>query len=195
MGADSRRWPGWSWVLVVLAATVVLGGCNNSDGTTPTVTASPTPSSATTSPSASSSATKSETAAERDKRLAGEAVARYLAVIDDLAANPDKSVNLIDPIARDQARAQSRVRLATYAEKGWVQTGEVSVSDVKVTTSDGKAFNVVACVDVTEVDFLDEQGKSQVSPDRPDRQKITYGVTKTSDGFFVTDDPLTGTPC
>ena len=77
MGADSRRWPGWSWVLAALAAAVVLGGCNNSDGTTPTATASPAPSSATTSPSASSSATKSETAAERDKRLAGEAVVEF----------------------------------------------------------------------------------------------------------------------
>ena len=37
--------------------------------------------------------------------------------------SPTKSLNLLDPVARDQARAQRQIALGTYAAKGWVQSG------------------------------------------------------------------------
>ena len=46
---------------------------------------------------------------------------KYWAVVDDLAANPTKSLNLLDPVARDQARAQMQTLLGTYAAKGLTQ--------------------------------------------------------------------------
>ena len=178
--------------MAVLMATA----CNGSDTPDPTATTSQaTETTSTATPTPSPSETKVETPAERDARLAGEAVVKYWAVVDDLAANPTKSVNLLDPVARDQARAQRQIALGTYAAKGWVQTGSAVVSDVTATSKDGKTFTVTACVDVSGIDFVDENGDSQVNPDRPDRQRFNYTVVKVDQGYFVTEDTLEGKPC
>ena len=146
-------------------------------------------------PTASPWETKVETPAERDARLAGEAVVKYWAVVDDLAANPTKSLNLLDPVARDQARAQMQTLLGTYAAKGLTQTGRSSLTDLQATTDDGKSFAVSACVDVSGVDLVNEQGVSQVNPDRPEQQSFSYTVVKADGGFFVTRDSLKGSSC
>jgi hypothetical protein len=86
--------------------------------------------------------------------------------------------------------------LGTYAGEGFGADGHVlSVTDVQATSKDGKTFTVTACVDVSGVDLVDKTGASTVSPDRPDQQKYSYSVAKTSEGFFVTVDTLKGTPC
>ena len=105
--------------------------------------------------------------------------------MDDLAAHPDKSLNLLDPVARDQARAQMQMLLSTYAAKGLVQSGaRRQLTDVVATTKDGKTFTVTACVDVSTVDLVDKNGNSQVNPDRPDQQRYTYKVIKTAEGLL-----------
>ncbi len=174
---------------------LLVTACNDAETPDPTRTTSvsSTPSIATPSPSPSH--TKSETPEERDARLAGEALVKYWAVVDDLAANPAKSVNLLDPVARDQARAQRQIALGTYAAKGWVQSGTAALSGVTASTKDGKTFSVTACVDVSGIDFVDEKGDSQVNPDRPDRQSFNYTVVKAKNEFFVTRDTLKGKPC
>ena len=70
---------------------------------------------------------------------------KYWAVVDDLAAHPTKSLNLLDTVARDQARAQMQTLLGTYAAKGLVQKGSVTLTDVQATTKDGKTLHRV-CV-------------------------------------------------
>ena len=177
-------------------AALLVSACNTSD-TQDSNPPSPQPSSTTSTPipSLSPSETKSETPDQRDARLAGEAVVQYWAVVDDLAAHPTKSLNLLDPVARDQARAQRQIALGTYAARGWVQSGKAAVSNVKATSKDGKTFIVAACVDVSGIDFVDEKGDSQVNPDRPDRQSFSYTVVKADEGFFVTEDTLKGKPC
>jgi len=170
--------------------------CNGADTPDPTATTSQaTETTSTASPTPSPSETKVETPAERDARLAGEAVVKYWAVVDDLAANPTKSLNLLDPVARDQARAQMQTLLGTYAAKGLTQTGTSSLTDVQATTDDGKSFAVSACVDVSGVDLVNEQGVSQVNPDRPEQQSFSYTVVKADGGFFVTRDSLKGSSC
>lgn len=177
-------------------AILMTTACNGADTPDPIATTSQaTETTSTATPTPSVSQTKVETPAERDARLAGESVVKYWAVVDDLAANPTKSVNLLDPVARDQARAQRQIALGTYAAKGWVQTGSAVVSDVNATSKDGKTFTVTACVDVSGIDFVDEKGDSQVNPDRPDQQRFSYTVVKVDQGFFVTVDTLEGKPC
>jgi hypothetical protein len=175
---------------------LLVTACN--DARTPdeplTSSASSTPATATATPSPSPSQTKSETPEERDAKLAGEAVVKYWAVVDELAANPRKSLNLLNPVARDQARAQMQTLLGTYAARGLVQKGRVSLSDVQAMTKDGKRFTVSVCVDVSGVDLVNKQGDSQVNPDRPDQQKYSYAVLKATDGFFVIEDTLKGKP-
>lgn len=187
--------------LPAAAAAAALGlllvtGCDDREVANPTATASSaTTAQGTAAPSSSSSPTKSETLEQRDARLAGEAVVKYWAVVDDLAAHPTKSLNRLDSVARDQARAQMQTLLGTYAAKGLVQEGRASLSDVRATTQDGKSFTVSACVDVSGVDLVNKQGESQINPARPAQQKYSYAVLKATEGFFVTEDTLKGKPC
>ena len=85
--------------------------------------------------------------------------------------------------------------LGTYAAKGMTQTGTSALTDVQATTGDGKSFAVSACVDVSGVDLVNEQGVSQVNPDRPEQQSFSYTVVKADGGFFVTRDSLKGSSC
>jgi len=177
-------------------AVLMTTACNGADTPDPTATTSQaTETTSTATPTPSVSETKVETPAERDARLAGEAVVKYWAVVDDLAANPTKSLNLLDPVARDQARAQRQYVLGTYTAKGWVQEGRVKVTDVRARTTDGKAFVVTACIDVSGVDLVDKEGNSQVDPNRPGTWSYSYTVVKDSQNFVVTEDMLKGKPC
>ncbi len=175
---------------------LLVTACNNAETPDPTPTSSSvasTPSAAT--PTASPSETKSETLQERDVRLAGEAVVALWAVVGELAEDPAKNQDLLDTVARDQARTQWQVVLDTYVAKGLVQRGRARVTEVRATSKKGKTFAVTACVDVSGIDLVDKNGNSKVNPDRPDQQKYSYIVTKTSSDFFVTVDTLKGTPC
>lgn len=178
-------------------AVLLVTACDDGGGAEPPTATSSPPSAPTQpeTPTPSASATKSETPRQRDAQLAGEAVVRYWAVVDDLAANPTKSLNLLDRVARDQARAQRQIALGTYAAKGWVQSGTAAVSDVDLTATEGKTFTVTACVDVSGIDFVDAKGKSKVNENRPDRQRFSYTVVKADGEFFVTEDTLKGKPC
>ena len=174
-----------------LAAVVLTSACNDPK---------PTPSTSTTTPSTTTAATTTTstpplTPAQKDLKSAEAAVVNYWKVFDELAADPKKSLNLVNTVARDQAAAQTRVRLGTYQAKGWRLVGTTVVVSVDATTKDGKGFNVVACGDVSKVNVVDKDGKSVVTTARPPRQQYTYTVVKTSQGFFVTVDTLKGKPC
>lgn len=177
-------------------ALLLVTACNDAETPDPTLTSSPASSTPpTTAPSPSPSETKSETPEERDARLAGEAVVALWAVVGELAADPTKDTGLLDTVARDQARTQWQVVLDTYIASELVQKGRASVTDVQAKSKDGETFAVTACVDVSGVDLVDKDGNSKVNPDRPDQQKYSYSVAKSSDGFFVTVDTLKGMPC
>lgn len=190
-----RRFP--AAAVAVGLAVLLSTACNTPQdpGPSPLSSSSSTPSISSPSPSPSPSATESETPEQQDARLAGEAVVKYWAVVDDLAAHPTKSLNHLDPVARDQARAQMQTLLGTYAAKGLVQKGKVSLTDVLASKKARANFTVTACVDVSAVDLVDKSGASQVNPDRPDRQSFSYTVVRANEGFFVTEDTLKGKPC
>ena len=182
--------------LAGVLALLLVTSCNDPATVDPRATASSTKSAPlTATPSPSPSETKSETPQERDARLAGEAVVNLWKVVGELARDPGQDPGLLDNVARDQAKTQWRVVLDSYTAKGLVQRGSASVADVQARTKDGKAFAVTACVDVSKVDLVDDNGNSQVNPQRPDQQKYTYRVAKTPGGFFVTVDTLKGVPC
>ncbi|MBD3783711.1 MAG: DUF4101 domain-containing protein [Micrococcales bacterium] len=180
-----------------LVATALVGCQGLEEPVSPTPSASQTQSS---SPVASTGATASvspttEDADQRDLRLAGEAVVEYWAEVDQLAASPDSSIDDLKTVAADQAFAQQRVAVDAYRAKGWTQVGTASVTSVRATAGKGANFTVSACVDVSEIDFLDEEGESQVNPDRPDSQRFSYTVEKRNTKFLVVRDTLKGTPC
>lgn len=176
-----------------LAAVVLISACNDADPK-PHVTSSPT-----ATPSASTTTTTSTptplTPAEKDLKSAEETIGRYWKVLDELAADPKKSLNLVATVARGQAAMQSRNTLGTYQAKGWTLQGQTVVTSPAATTKDGKTFAVSACVDVSKVNIVDKAGKSVVRSGRPDQQRYSYTVVKAPQGFFVTVDTLKGKPC
>ena len=179
--------------LTFFAATLT-SACDGSEPAPPSPTTS-TPTASTSSPTSSTRTTTTLTPAERDVRSAEAAIGRYWGVLDQLAADPTKSLNLVATVARDQAALQARNTLGTYQAKGWTLTGRTSVTSPIASTKDGKTFSVSACVDVEKVNIVDKTGKSVVRAGRPDRQRYAYTVVKAPQGFFVTVDTLKGNPC
>ena len=173
------------FAVVALAATMLTSACNDpkpqpspSASLSPSTTASPSP-------------TATElTSAEQDQKSAGEAVTRYWKVIDELASDSTKSLNLVATAARDQAGLQARTMLGTDRAQGWTQRGQTSVTEQVATSENGTDFAVTACIDVSNVDVVDGTGRSVVRPERPDRQRYRYSVLKAPEGFFVTLDKL-----
>lgn len=175
-----------------LAAVVLIFACNDPD-LEPPVTSSPT---ATSSTSTTTTATPTPlTPAERDLKSAEETIGRYWKVLDELAADPKKSLNLVATVARGQAAMQSRNTLGTYQTKGWTLQGQTVVTSPTATSKDEKTFAVSACVDVSKVNIVDKAGKSVVRSGRADQQRYSYTVVKAPQGFFVTVDTLKGKPC
>lgn len=178
---------------VTLAAVVLTSACNDPE---PPATTSTT--STTSTPTSTTSATSSPTSltpAEKDLKSAEETIGRYWGVLDELAADPKKSLNQVATVARDQAAIQARNTLGTYQAKGWTLVGRTIVDSPTATTKDGETFAVSACIDVSKVNIVDKAGKSVVRPGRPDRQQYPYTVVKAPQGFFVTVDTLKGKPC
>ena len=182
-------------LVVATVCSVTLLGCDDGSATP---SESPTGSTQSTSIGASSSSpspTRPPTQAEREAQAAGQTVVKYWAVIDALAADPSQSLAPLDTVARDQARAQRLVALRTYLAKGLVQKGNAVVTDVSAKKSKSRTYSVSACVDVSDVDFVDKNGASQVNPGRPDKQRFTYTVATIDGQSFVTVDTLKGKPC
>lgn len=181
----------------VIACTVAVAGCA-ADDTLPSPTSTgtaPSSSSATAATSSTPTPTKTLTPEEQDLQDAGDAVTQYWRVIDKVASDPTVSLNILATVARSQALEQWQTTLAEFRTKQWKQAGASAVSDLVPSTTDGDSFTVTACVDVTDVDVVDNAGKSVVVESRPERQQFTYQVTKAPEGFFVTQDTLKGQPC
>lgn len=176
-----------------LAAVALTSACNNPE--TPAATSTTSTILAPTSTTSTTSSPTSLTPAEKDLKSAEATIGRYWGVLDELAADPTKSLNQVATVARDQAASQSRIELGTLQAKGWTQVGQAVVESSTASTKDGKTFSVSACIDVSKVNVVDKAGKSVVRPGRPDRQQYSYTVVKAPQGFFVTVDTLKGKPC
>jgi hypothetical protein len=116
-------------------------------------------------------------------------------VLDELASDPQKSLDKLAAVARAQAFAQWRSNLTTYRRSGWKQVGDSTVLSAEAQSVDGKNFVVKACIDVSKANVVDRAGKSVIAAGRQDRMEYSYKVQKAPEGFFVTEDKLKGNPC
>lgn len=184
--------------LVVAVSTLMLTtACGPDDTIVPPTTSTSPSSSSTAAPSTTpSTTTKPETTAERSLRMSGDAVVSYWAKLDALASDPKKPLSELATVARGQARSQWQRNLTLLRGANHKQVGS-AVVEMPSATYDAKArvFNVRACVDVSKVNVVDQDGKSVVSANRQPRVRYAYQVTQSSDGFFVTQDLLQGTAC
>ncbi|MFZ1287997.1 MAG: hypothetical protein WAR57_13275 [Candidatus Phosphoribacter sp.] len=124
------------------------------------------------------------------------AVVAFWRARDEVASNPDLGVNRLDSVARGQALDVHRRSLNAQISAGLKQVGNVAVTPLAASASpDPGQYSVSACVDVSKVNVVDKEGKSQVPPERAERSRYDYVVLKAPEGWFVIQDLLEAQPC
>ena len=188
--------------LLVAAAT----GCED-DGESPSTTA---PSSSRPTPTATTSAAPSDS--DLASQSATALVREYYAVRDRLRQEPTTSLAELKSVATSTELTAQQTLFDQERERGLRQTGDtrigaLTVQSVNLDNRDPDAGKVPivqidVCWDVSDVDILDADGTSVVSPDRPDTGWIRYTVanydwaTDPDGGWRVaTSQDLQKTPC
>ena len=97
-------------------------------------------------------------------------------------------------MASDEALSQWQVMLNQNRGKGFRQIGASVVTVTKIEPKAGAdgQWNVTACVDVSDVDVVDESGDSVVSADRPDRVDYEHVVARRDGRLYVTESKAVG---
>ncbi len=106
------------------------------------------------------------------------AEATYRAYVDAL-----NQVDLADPETFEavyawttgDANAGARESFSQMHADGWTVSGHSSIIEtipVDATLSDAVRVSVISCLNVSEVELVDDNGESMVSPDRPDVQDV-----------------------
>ena len=177
---------------VTLAVAFLLAGCSDATpGTTPT---SSSTASQTSTPSTSVSATGTQS--DSPEVQAEAAVVAFWAMRDQLASDPKQGVTKLSDVARDQALDVHRRSLNAQAAQGWKQVGLTSVTPQSATATDKPGEYVVkACINVSKVNIVDSEGKSQVPPGRPAQSSYAYKVQRDGEKWFVVQDLLEAKPC
>jgi len=174
-----------------VAAACLLGGCTPEGGASPPAT---TPSSVQSS--SSTTPTVSITPTPSAEEQAADAVVRFWAELDRVSADPNIPLSELTSVAGDQALRQWQVVMTQERGQGHRSVGATQVISPTATHDAATGtYRVVACVDVSKVNVVDQDGKSVVSPNRPPRTKYTYEVSRVEGSYFVVKDSLEGEPC
>ena len=185
---------------------VVVTGCADEEPDPPSTAPATSPTAPPTTTSEPSS--DSELAAAS----ATDLVRRYYAIRDRLRQPPGAGLAALKTVATSTELAAQRALFERERERGLHQTGDTVIGELKVqaVSLDNSApgagnvptVEIDVCWDVRDVDILDANGKSIVSPDRPDTGWIRYTVANydwpadPEGGWRVaTSQDLEQTPC
>jgi len=136
----------------------------------------------------------------------------YFRVLDELRTNSSTDLKKLGTVATSTQLNAAQTLVRTQRERGQRQVGDTRIAELKVQSvnldnsdpSSGKVPTVVidVCWDVAGVDVLDKDGKSIVSPDRPDTGWTRYTVANydyaadPAGGWRVANgEDLKETPC
>jgi hypothetical protein len=180
-----------SFVECVATAVVVVcfASCSNpgpQSNPLPTPVASPVVPSRTGSPSPSPE--------EVNLRKAERAVHRFWRVIDRLSADPSSDLTVLTTVSRGTVAAQWARNINQYRFDQVTAEGRVAVRDVMARQSkDDDLYTVTACIDASQVNLVDKNGKSVVPPEGPRRVSYDYTVEKDRKEWYVTEEKVTKT--
>jgi hypothetical protein len=146
---------------MALLGTLALAGCAPQSA--------PPPPSATATTDAPVFATDAEALA-----AATEAYAAYLAAIDSVLANGGHEVTRLSDVAVGEALSAEVRTARDYSEKDYRSVGLTSYDSVQIQaiTDDGTGnvrVSAYLCSDLSNVDVVDQKGRSIVPTDRVDR--------------------------
>ncbi|WP_188782320.1 hypothetical protein [Nocardioides phosphati] len=193
-------------VATVTMLTIAVGGCA-SNGNDPA--ASPTP---TTSSPAPTTTNTPPSESEKASEAASAVLWRYYDVRNQLRQDSTQPLTILDDVAISTELAAQEHLFKTERKQGLHQVGttkvaKLDVQSVNLDNSDPKAGKVPTveidlCFDVSGVDVVDANGKSVISPDRPDTGWIQFLVsnyqwdTNPDDGWRVaSSQDIKRAPC
>lgn len=178
---NARR---FSLLATATAVAIAVGGCA-SDGNDPEAT--PTPTSSSSSPAPITTSPTPQSDSEIASEAASAVLRQYYDVRNELRQDPSKSLSRLDDVAVSTELAAQKNLFTKERKQGLHQTGETKVAKLDVTSvnldnSDPKVGKVPTvqidlCFDVSGVDVIDKNGKSVISPDRPDTGWIRFLVS------------------
>lgn len=161
---------------------VVMTSCAN-DGGDPAASGSPAPSSPAPTTATRTPPSETETASEAASAL----LRKYFATVDQLRQQPKRPISELGAVAISTQLAAQEKLIQTQRSNGLRQTGsttiaKLTVQSVNLDNTDPRAGKVPTvqidiCYDVSGVDILDKDGKSVVSPDRPETGWVRYLVS------------------
>lgn len=172
----------------MIASVTLLAGCINT--TPPTPSPTPTPS---VTPTPTPSATPTPTLSA-EQQAAATAVVKFYEVINQVATNDEVDLNSVYEVAGGEA-AQVWLRdLQAMKVAGLIQTG---LARPKIRSVEGLAepFVVKTCVDTTEADVVDKQGKSVVGEGNLTRILYEYTVEHVGQTLRVTKGEAVSAEC
>ncbi|MEO7348554.1 MAG: hypothetical protein ABIW32_01610, partial [Terrimesophilobacter sp.] len=123
---------------------------------------------------------------------ATDAYAKYLEVSDAIFQAGASQTDSLDLVMTGAYLESSLEAFRLAAGKGLKSTGTTKFDQVKLQqyneVSNGEAVIVAyVCEDITDVDVVDANGNSLVSPDRPDRTlfEVTFDFDKTTQSLLI----------
>jgi hypothetical protein len=156
----------------------------------PSISVSPVAS----SPAPSRTASPTPSAHEQNLREAERAVSRFWSVIDRLSADPDSDLTQLTTVSRGSVAAQWSRNINQYRFDRVKAEGRVDVREVVAKESKkDNLYKVTACIDASNVNLVDKNGKSVVPPEGPRRVSYDYTVEQDQQKWYVIKEKVTET--
>lgn len=118
-------------------------------------------------------------------------VKRFHRVLDSLSHEPvSKPYTQLLTVTRGEAFQVWQTAIVEGYGNGWRQKGSTKVLSVDQgpLSANGRQVRVDTCVDVSQVDVVDRDGKSVVAKGRPDRAAATLVLVLEKDRWYITQD-------
>jgi hypothetical protein len=180
--SDMTHVRGATRVATAVLLLVAVTACAD-DGNDPTTNPSPSPSTSASTTATPTPRSDSEVASE----AASAVLRRYYDVRNQLRQDPAQPLKLLEDVATSTEFAAQQNLFKKERKQGLHQVGTTKVAvlevqSVNLDNSDPKAGKVPTvqidlCFDVSDVDVVDANGKSVISPDRPDTGWIQFLVS------------------
>lgn len=188
-----------------LAGILVVTGCSPGEepevsgptSVTPTTDEAPATTEAETEAAVtSSSPAPTLSAQERDEADIEGTLQAYTKALND-AFNGDASIEEIYPYSRDTAREKWVTEVMAADAQGLSFSGSMEVEMLELSVEEATA-DAAACLDVSAVDAVDEDGDSVLAQDRLDRTIQDYVLERDDSaelGWYVVEDTNRNEPC
>lgn len=155
--------------------------------TTPSVPDSPT------SPSMIPATPSPTPTLSSDEKAAGEVVIAFYRALNRVASDPNVPLDTLYNVAGGELVAE---RLKIYQQSRAAKRRQLGEAVPKIREVSGTSpFTVVACVDTTGLDVVDEHGNSVVPTGNPTLVLHRFTIDRVGDLLVAVKDEVVSTPC